>query len=83
MSRSILQHGPILEIAKFAYMHERISRTKPTAEMVIYCTNAVINAALRFPLQVAVIPVTMVREWDSKNRSVIKKSALLPRNTCP
>jgi hypothetical protein len=69
--------------AKFADMHERISRTKPTAEMAIYCTNAVINAALKSPLQVAAIPVTVLREWDSKNRNVIKKAAFLPRNTCP
>ena len=52
--------------AKFTDMHERISRTKPTAEMAIYCTNAVINAALRFPLQVAAIPVTVLREWDEE-----------------
>ena len=41
------------------------------------------NAALRFPLQVAVIPVTVLREWDSKNRRTVKKAAFLPRNTCP
>ena len=69
--------------AKFTDMHERISRAKPTAEMAMCCTNAVINAALRFPLQMAAIPVAVLREWDSKDRSVIKKAAFLPRNTCP
>ena len=37
--------------AKFTDLHERISRTKPTAEMAIYCTNAMLNAALRSPLE--------------------------------
>ena len=64
-------------------MHERVHRTKPTTEMAIYCTNAVINAALKFPLQVAAIPVAVVREWDSKNRGVIKRAACLPRSTFP
>ena len=48
--------------AKFADMHERSNRTKPTAEMAIYCTNAVIDAAPRSPLQVVAIPVTVLRE---------------------
>ena len=48
--------------AKFTDLHERINRTKPAAEMATHCTNAVINAALRFPLQVAAIPVTVLRE---------------------
>ena len=63
--------------AKFADMHERISRTNPTAE------DAMVNATLRFPLQVAAIPAAVLREWDSKNKSVIKKAAFLPRNACP
>ena len=69
--------------AEFVDLHKRISRTKPTVEMAIYCTNAVINAALRFPLQAAAMPVTMLRECDSKNRGIIKKTAFLPRDTCP
>ena len=69
--------------AKFQDMYDRINRTRPTAEMAIYCLNAVVNAALEFPLQVAAIPVTVLREWDSKNRGIVKKAAFLPRNTCP
>ena len=68
---------------KFQDMYDRISRTRPTAEMAIYCLNAVVNAALKFPLQVAAIPVTVLREWDSKNRGIVKKAAFLPKNTCP
>ena len=68
---------------KFHNIYDRINRTRPTAEMATYCLNAVVNAALKFPLQVAAIPVTMLREWDSKNRGIVKKAAFLPRNTCP
>ena len=48
-------------------MYDRIDRTRPTAEMAIYCLNAVVNAALKFPLQVAAIPDhdAVLREWDS------------------
>ena len=46
----------------FHDMYDRINRTRLTAEMAIYCLNAVVNAALRFPLQVAAIPVTVLRE---------------------
>ena len=48
-------------------MYDRISRTRPTAEMAICCLNTTVNATLKFPLQVAAIPVTVLREWDSKN----------------
>ena len=68
---------------KFKDMYDRINRTRPTAEMAIYCLNAVVNAALKFPLQVAAIPVTVLREWDSLNRGIVKKAAFLPKNTCP
>ena len=64
-------------------MYDRINRTRPTAEMAIYYLNAVVNAALKFPLQVAAISVTVLREWNSKNRGIVKKAAFLPRNTCP
>ena len=68
---------------KFEELYDRITHTKPTTEMAIYCINAVINAAMKFPLQVAAIPVTVLREWDSKNRGVVKSAGKLPRNTCP
>ena len=38
---------------KFEELYSKINNTKPTTEMAIYCINAVINAALKFPLQVA------------------------------
>ena len=57
---------------KFEDLYDRISHTKPTTEMAIYCINAVINAAMKFPLQVAAVPVTVLREWDSRNRGVVK-----------
>ena len=51
--------------------------------MAIYCINAVINAALKFPLQVAAIPRILINGWDSKHRGLVKKAAYLPRNTSP
>jgi hypothetical protein len=51
---------------RFQNMHGRINRTHPTAEMAIYCLNAVVNAALKFPLQVAAIPVTVLREGTQR-----------------
>ena len=68
---------------KFEDLYDRISHTKPTTEMAIYCINAVINAAMKFPLQVAAVPVTVLREWDSRNRGVVKSAGKLPKNTCP
>ena len=64
-------------------LYDRISDTKPTAEMAIYCINAMINAALKFPLQVAAVPGTVLKEWDSKNRGIVKRAAYLQRSTCP
>ena len=68
---------------KFEDLYDRISHTKPTTEMAIYCINAVITAAMKFPLQVAAVPVTVLREWDSRNRGVVKSAGKLPKNTCP
>ena len=68
---------------KFADLYDRISHTKPTAGMAVYCVNAVINAALKFPLQVAAVPREVLKMWDSKNRGVVKNAAFLPKNTCP
>ena len=68
---------------KFEELYSRISNTKPTTEMAIYCINAVINAALKFPLQVAAIPRTVIKGWDSKHRGLVKKAGYLPRNTSP
>ena len=70
---------------KFHDMYEKISRTHPMAEMVVYCFNAVVNAAVQSPLRVAAIRVVALREWDSKNRGIVKRAAFLqlPRNTCP
>ena len=68
---------------KFEELYSKISNTKPTTEMAIYCINAVINAALKFPLQVAAIPRTVIKGWDSKHRGLVKKAGYLPRNTSP
>ena len=68
---------------KFEGLYERISQTKPTTEMAVYCINAVINAALKFPLQVAKMPVALLREWDRKHLSIVKEAGKLPRNTSP
>ena len=68
---------------KFEELNSRISNTKPTTEMVVYCINAVINAALKFPLQVAAVPRAILKGWDSKHRGLVKKAAYLPRNTSP
>ena len=46
---------------KFEELYSRISNTKPTTEMAIYCITAVINAALKVPLQVAAIPKTIIK----------------------
>ncbi len=42
--------------AKCADSNKRISRSCPTRHQKVYCINAVINAQLKFPLQVANIP---------------------------
>jgi ribonuclease HI len=69
--------------AKFEGMYDRISHSKPSADMAVYCINAVINAALKFPLQVAAIPKSTLKVWDSKHARIVKKAAYLPKNTCP
>ena len=68
---------------KFEDLHNRISNIKPTTEMTIYYINAVINAALKFLLQVAAIPRTVIKGWDCKHRGLVKKAAYLLRNTSP
>ncbi len=35
---------------KFKGLHDRITSTKSTQEQAVYCANAVINAAMRYPL---------------------------------
>ena len=42
-----------------------------------------INAALKFPLQVAAIPRTLIKGCDSKHRGLVTKAAYLLRNTSP
>jgi ribonuclease HI len=68
---------------KFETLHTRISATSPTIEMAIYIINAVIISALKFPLQVAYIPKTTLRRWDSRLRAVVKRAGYLPTNTAP
>ena len=64
--------------AKFTDLQERIGSSRPTREQAIYMVNAVINSAIRYPLQVAHIPRTTLRAWDSANRAVIRKAGALP-----
>jgi ribonuclease HI/endonuclease/exonuclease/phosphatase family metal-dependent hydrolase len=66
---------------KFRDRQERISSTKPTQEQAVYCVNAVINAAMKYPLQVANVPVTTLRAWDAANRATIRRSANLSKQT--
>jgi hypothetical protein len=47
--------------AKFRDLQQRISSTRPTQGQAVYCINAVINAAIKYPLQVAQIPKTTLR----------------------
>ena len=46
--------------------------------MAIYCINAVINTALKFPLQVANIPASVLAQWDSQNRGIVREAGSLP-----
>ena len=64
---------------KFRSDIERISSSKPTREQAIYCVNAVINATLKFPLQVAGIPMSTLERWDTANRAIIRKAGKLPK----
>jgi hypothetical protein len=72
VQRKILQ-------AKFKDLNERISKSKPNREQAVYCVNAVINAAMKFPLQVAHIPKSVLNQWDTKNREVVRKAGYIPR----
>jgi ribonuclease HI/exonuclease III len=63
---------------KFRAMQEGIGASRPTKEQAIYCVNAVINAAMRYPLQVAHMPKSQLRAWDAANRAVVRKAGSLP-----
>ena len=64
---------------KFAKLKDTISRSCPTREQAIYCVNAVINATMKFPLQVASIPRTTLERWDTANRETIRAAGKLPK----
>ena len=68
----------ILE-AKFRDLTESILSSSPNREQAIYCVNAVINATLKFPLQVAGIPMSTLERWDTANRAIIRKAGKLPK----
>ena len=63
---------------KFKDLNERINTSKPNREQATYCVNAVINAAMRFPLQVAHMPGSVLRAWDAANRKTIRNAGKLP-----
>ena len=64
---------------KFRDMQTRIGSSKPNREQAIYCVNAVINAAIKYPLQVASIPKSTLHRWDTANRGVVRRAGALPR----
>ena len=64
--------------AKFKDLNDRISRSSPTREQAIYCINATINTALKFPLQIAHVPKAVLEEWDRRNRQTVRKAGYLP-----
>ena len=63
---------------KFSDLNESISMSTPTREEAVYCINATINAALKYPLRVANISNTALREWDTANRKVASRAGALP-----
>ena len=63
---------------KFADLHTRISQSAPTREEAVYCINATINSALKYPLRVAHIDTTRLRAWDTANRKTVSKAGYLP-----
>ena len=63
---------------KFKDLNERISHSSPTREEAIYCINATINSALKYPLRVAHIDFTTTKTWDTANRKVVSKAGALP-----
>ena len=69
----------VLEV-KFKDAQRRICSTRPTKEQAIYLVNAVINAAMKYPLQVAQIPRATLRRWDSANRTVVRRAGALPKS---
>ena len=58
-------------------MNDRISRSCPTREQAIYRINATINAALKFPLQLAWVPASTLEAWDKMTRRVVKSMGYL------
>jgi len=75
-----LRQRQILE-EKFRDQTDRISRSRPSREQAIYCINATINAALKFPLQIAWIPVSVLEAWDTKHRKIVRDMGYLPKAT--
>jgi ribonuclease HI len=65
--------------SKFKDLNTRINSSKPNREQAVYCVNAVINAAIKYPLQVAHIPNTTLRRWDSANREVVRRAGCIPK----
>jgi len=63
--------------SKFADLNTKILQSSPSREEAIYCINATINAALKYPLRVAKIDKTTLRNWDTANRKVVSKAGKL------
>jgi len=75
-----LRQRQLLDV-KFKELNERMSRSSPTRSQAIYCINATVNAALKFPLQIANVPNSVLEEWDRKNRRIVREAGHLPSAT--
>jgi hypothetical protein len=64
--------------AKFEDSNRRISRSCPTRHQTVYCINAVINAQLKYPLQVANVPDSVLDKWDAAHCRLVCKAGKLP-----
>ena len=88
-SGCVLQHEPILERTDQSSTSQVLRLAREDQQDKVDNRDGNIlhershQCSVEFPLQVAAIPVAVLRGWDSKNRSVIKRAAFLPRNTCP
>jgi ribonuclease HI len=63
---------------KFSDLNDRIMHSAPTREEAVYCINATINSALKYPLRVAWVNKTTLKAWDTANRKVVSKAGSLP-----
>ncbi len=63
---------------KFKLLNDNISHSAPTREEAVYCINATMNAAMKYPLRVASMDATSLKAWDTANRKTTAKAGGLP-----